>query len=132
MFSLFTSISNMANDTVVLFRSLSDPSMRKGELHYSDVCEMFKVYAYYINDDLKAYAFVRKCECGAYQNKHQLLENYLVEQVPQNGVDVHANKDCQYRRNVKHTAQGKQYRLELICHCQHRDRTRRTAEYNTP
>lgn len=123
----------MSQDTVVFMKSLSDTSMRNGELHLYDTCEMKKVYAVF-NEKRNVYAFVRECFCDKYKNNREVLdENELEECVPQNGIDVHANKDCAYRSTPEIGPNGgKSFRFKLTCYCEHKDRTRGVGEYNEP
>lgn len=71
----------------------------RDEVHYSDNCDALKVMSQ-LNDHGKiVYSFLRKCECKKQKllpDKQKIIDENSIVDLPQDGVDVHFNKNCEY------------------------------------
>lgn len=121
----------MSHNIVKLFTQLSDGSMRDGETHFDKKCKVQHLPCL-LNERTLAFASVRRCYCGRYQDKKDALV-YTDVNVPQDGIDMHVHENCKYRITEEfEEGTGKRiYIFELVCYCL-KNRSRRHGEMNEP
>lgn len=96
-----------------------------GDLHYSENCG-FKMVERFFDGVYKHFVLLRECHCR-FQNQKDVthLEEYPRIYYRKKGVDLHGNKECNYKTVLKfyRYENGKvklRFYLKLHCYCSKR------------
>lgn len=114
----------------VFYSSLSKRMDR--EIHESDECGTLARYGELNKHGRIVVVYIRICRCGKYRNKEDVFEAEEPLILPQDGLDVHKDEQCEYvsEKQFDSSLRKHIYRFILTCQCASKKGKKRYLDYN--